>query len=190
MVLAIAERPTTDADFNDTIVPLIPYLYRVALSLTRKPAGADDLVQDTLLRAYRAYERFDGRYPKAWLVTIMRNANINNGRKKSAVLLDDPDTTFEHSTAFATGDEPSETVVEPVFDEQVAAAFNTLPEVFKQVIELVDIGDLSYQEAADLLDIPPGTVMSRLHRGRKRIRESLAETNERPAGRNFLRRTT
>ena len=189
MVLAMADRAKTQEDFNNTIVPLIPYLYRVALSLTRNGADADDLVQDTLLRAFRAYERFDGRYPKAWLVTIMRNANINKARKKSAVLLDDPDTTFEHSTKFATGDIAAYPVVEPVFDSEVAAAFNALPEPFKQVIELVDLGDLSYQEAADLLDIPPGTVMSRLHRGRKRIREQLTDSDAvRPEGRNFMRR--
>ncbi len=189
MVLAMAERAKTENDFNDTIVPLIPYLYRVALSLTRNGTEADDLVQDTLLRAFRAYDRFDGRYPKAWLVTIMRNANINKARKKSAVLLNDPDTTFEHSMKFATTDTTANHIVEPVFDEEVAAAFNALPEPFKQVIELVDLGDLSYQEAADLLEIPPGTVMSRLHRGRKRIREQLTDSDSvRPEGRNFLRR--
>ncbi len=170
-------RPATDAQvaFEQYVTPELEVLYRTARSLTRNQADAEDLVQDTLLRAFRAIERFDGRYPRAWLMTIMRNANINRARKKTPDLLDDPDLTFERSTEFAEHDGPEETVVEPVFDSAVAAAFDSLSPDFREVVELVDLNGLAYQEAADLIDVPVGTVMSRLHRARKRIRDHIGE---------------
>ncbi len=176
MVLLMT-RPATDAQaaFELHVVPELEILYRTARSLTRSSADAEDLVQDTLLRAFRAIDRFDGRYPRAWLLTIMRNANINRARKKRPDLLDDPDLTFERSTDFAENEGPEEIVVEPIFDASVQAAFEALPENFRAVVELVDLKGLSYQEAADRIDVPVGTVMSRLHRARKRIREDLRE---------------
>lgn len=161
--------------FEQHVVPELEVLYRTARSLTRNNADAEDLVQETLLRAFRAIERFDGRYPRAWLLTIMRNANINRARKKVPDLLDDPDLTFERSTEFADTVTPEDTVVDPVFDDTVHQALERLPENFKQVVELVDLQGMAYQDAADLLDIPVGTVMSRLHRARKRIRDEIAE---------------
>ena len=161
--------------FETHVLPELDVLYRTARSLTRNNADAEDLVQDTLLRAYRAIERFDGRYPRAWLLTIMRNANINRARKKKPDLLDDPEATFERSTEFAENHGPEEEVVEPVFDAVVQAAFDALSDDFRQVVELVDLNGLAYQEAADLLDIPVGTVMSRLHRARKRIRDDISK---------------
>lgn len=158
-------------------MPELELLYRTAWSLTRSEADAQDLVQDTMVRALRAIDRFDGRYPRAWLLTIMRNANINRVTKKRPDLLDDPDATFERSTRHADVDDPESLVVEPVFEAEVDDAFNALPEAFHQVIELVDLNGLSYQEAADVLDIPIGTVMSRLHRGRKRIRDHLSTSS-------------
>lgn len=175
-MLAMVTPPTNaDARFDEYVVPELEVLYRVARSLSRNDADAEDLVQDTLLRAYRAIERFDGRYPRAWLLTIMRNANINRARKKRPELLDDPDLTFE-TTAPGPGQDvrPEDLVVEPVFEAVVDDAYRALPDPFRQVIDLVDLNGLAYQEAADLLDIPVGTVMSRLHRARKRIREQLA----------------
>ncbi len=169
--------PKSDAQvaFDKYVVPELEVLYRTARSLTRNTADAEDLVQDTLLRAFRAIERFDGRYPRAWLMTIMRNANINRVRKKTPDLLDDPEMTFERSVDFAETEGPEETVVEPVFDSVVTAAFATLSPDFRQVVELVDLNALSYQEAADVIGVPVGTVMSRLHRARKRIRERIGE---------------
>lgn len=163
------------AKFDEYVVPELEVLYRTARSITRNNADAEDLVQETLLRSYRAIERFDGRYPRAWLLTIMRNANINRARKKTPDLLDDPDLTFERSIRFAETHTPEDTVVDPVFDAVVQEAFDRLPDNFRQVIELVDLEGLAYQAAADLIDIPVGTVMSRLHRARKRIREEIAE---------------
>ena len=161
------------ASFEKYVLPELDVLYRTAWSLTRSDFEAQDLVQDTLLRAFRAIDRFDGRYPRAWLLTIMRNANINRARKKKPDLLDDPDATFERSRDFADDDDPESLVVAPMFDAAVEAAFGDLSDKFREVVELVDLNGLAYQEAADLLDIPVGTVMSRLHRARKRIRDHL-----------------
>ncbi len=149
-------------------------MYRVAMSLTRNRADAEDLVQDTMLRAYRAIERFDGRYPRAWLLTILRNAQLNRVRRRRPELLRDPDTTMERladSSESATDVEA--TVVEGTFDTRVEASYRRLPEKFRAVVELVDLGSLTYQEAADVLEIPVGTVMSRLHRARNRIKKDL-----------------
>lgn len=176
-MVALMEKAPTEATkrFDEFVLPELDVLYRTAWSLTRSDADAQDLVQDTLLRAYRAIERFDGRHPRAWLLTIMRNANINRVRKKKPDLLDDPDATFERSTEFAEREHPESLVVDPVFDATVAQALTELPDIFQEIVELVDLNGLAYQEAADALGIPVGTVMSRLHRARKRIRDRLAD---------------
>jgi RNA polymerase sigma-70 factor (ECF subfamily) len=175
MVALMAPTTDTHAAFEEFVLPELDLLYRSAWSLTRSDADAKDLVQDTLLRAYRAIDRFDGRYPRAWLMTIMRNANINRVRKRQPDLLDDPDLAFERSISFAGGEDPEEVALDRTFDATVEEAFAGLSDIFRQVIELVDLNGLSYQEAADLLDIPVGTVMSRLHRARKRIRDHIEE---------------
>jgi len=149
-------------------------MFRVAMSLTRNRADAEDLVQDTMLRAYRAIERFDGRYPRAWLLTILRNAQLNRVRRKRPELLRDPDATMERvaDTSDAATDVEA-MVVDSTFDSAVEAAYRNLPEKFRSVVELVDLGSLSYKEAADVLDVPVGTVMSRLHRARNRLKKDL-----------------
>lgn len=176
LLMSSAEDTSTrQAKFDEHVVPQLDILYRTARSLTRSSSDAEDLVQETMLRAYRAIDRFDGRYARAWLLTIMRNANINRARKKTPDLLDDPDQTFERSTRFADQDTPEDEVVEPVFDAVVQDAFDRLPDDFRKVVELVDLNGLAYAEAAELLDVPVGTVMSRLHRARKRIRDEIGE---------------
>jgi len=147
---------------------------RVARSITGNPTDADDLVQDTLLRAYRSIDRFDGRYPRAWLLTIMRNAQINRVRRKRPSLMSDPDTTL---AVVANTDSDSQTpeaaVIDQTFDAAVERSLCAIPSQFRDAIHLVDIDGLSYNEAAAVLDVPVGTVMSRLHRGRKLIRNDL-----------------
>lgn len=169
--------PVTDthASFERYVLPELDVLYRTAWSLTRSDVDAQDLVQETLLRAYRAIDRFDGRYPRAWLMTIMRNANINRARKKKPDLLDDPDATFERSTTFAETETPEDIAMVDELDATIEESFRSLPDKFREVVELVDLNGLAYQEAADLLDVPVGTVMSRLHRARKRIRAHIEE---------------
>lgn len=169
--------------FARYVQPELDVLLRVALSITHDRADAEDLVQDTLLRAFRAIERFDGRHPRAWLLTIMRNAQINRVRRKRPELLRDPDLTFEHTASVAEEGASAEAqVIDPLFDADVEEAFDALPERFRSVVELVDLDGLSYQEAADVLGVPIGTVMSRLHRARKRIRDHLAANGRLPGG--------
>jgi RNA polymerase sigma-70 factor, ECF subfamily len=165
-----------EAAFSRYVIPEVDVLYRVARSITRHDADAEDLVQDTMLRAFRGIERFDGRHPRAWLLTIMRNAQINRVRRRRPVLLADPEEAADRSAAMI--DEtagPEQQVVERGFDAVVEDAYVALPEKFREVIDLVDLAGLSYEDAATVLEVPQGTVMSRLHRGRKRIREALAD---------------
>ena len=160
--------------FDVYVVPEIPVLYRVALSLARQPADAEDLVQDTLVRAYRAIDRFDGAYPRAWLLTILRHTHLNRVRVRSAVLLADGDSVASSLDRLGTATPAAEEiVVGEMFEAVVAEALAGLAAKHRQVIQLVDIDGLSYQEAADVLGVPRGTVMSRLHRARARIRTRL-----------------
>jgi RNA polymerase sigma-70 factor (ECF subfamily) len=164
------EGGTRQDAFAKYVLPEVEVLLRVARSLTRHPADAEDLVQDTLLRAYRAIERFDGRHPRAWLLTILRNTHANRGRGRRPEMLSDVET--QRAAAPAT-DEPEAVVLRGTFDAAVEQAFHALPDKFRFVVELVDLGGLSYQEVAVTLGVPVGTVMSRLHRGRGRIRAAL-----------------
>ena len=147
---------------------------RVARSITGNPTDADDLVQDTLLRAYRSIDKFDGRYPRAWLLTIMRNAQINRVRRKRPELMRDPDTTLAVvANTDSDSKTPEITYVEQTFDAAIERSLAAIPSQFREAIHLVDIDGLSYNEAAAVLDVPVGTVMSRLHRGRKLVRNDL-----------------
>lgn len=170
-------RPVDDshrrAAFDRFVVPEIDVLLRVARTIVSRPADAEDLVQDTLLRAYKGIESFDGRHPRAWLLTIMRNAHINGVRRRRPELLDDPDRDLDRlGQDDAPG--PEAIVVGETFDAVVVDALAALPEKFGRVVTLVDVDGLSYAEAAEVLGIPIGTVMSRLHRARSRIRDRLA----------------
>lgn len=156
--------------FAKYVLPEIDVLLRVARALTHHPADAEDLVQDTLLRAYRAIGRFDGRHPRAWLLTILRNSYANRGRGRQFEVLSDADAA--QAAAPAT-EEPEAIVLRGAFDTTVEAAFRALPDKFRRVVELVDLGGLSYQEVSVTIGVPVGTVMSRLHRGRGRIRAAL-----------------
>ncbi len=144
------------------------------MSITRNAADAEDLVQETLIRAYKAADRFDGRYPRAWLLTIMRNAQVNRVRRKRPELLRDPEAADRLIENQSPGESAEDVVVGAAFDATVEDAFGHLPDKFRQVITLVDLDGLSYQEAADVLGVPIGTVMSRLHRARRRIHDRLA----------------
>ena len=168
--------------FERYVVPELEVLSRVASSIVARPADAEDLVQETLLRAYQGVDRFDGAHPRAWLLTIMRNAEINRHRRRRPELMRDPDVEMARlaSQASGPGDLTDEIVLEQQFDGVVHTAFMSLPEKFRRVLELVDIDGLSYAETALLLGVPEGTVMSRVHRARKRIRDRLATSGIAP----------
>lgn len=176
------------AAFDRYVTPEIPVLYRVARSLTHQPSDAEDLVQDTLIRAFRAIDRFDGAHPRAWLLTILRHTHLNRIRGKSAVLLfEGEDGSVEATLERLAKPSPSaeEVVVDDMFEAAVADALRALPQKHGQVVELVDIQGLSYQAAAEHLGVPRGTVMSRLHRARARIREQLAKAGIVPKARRM-----
>lgn len=162
-----------DEAFSRFVLPEIDVLLRVATSITGDPVDAEDLVQDTLIRAYRAVDRFDGRHPRAWLLTILRNTQRNRVRRRRPGLLREPDAAMERLEAQPSAEDHPEGAVEATFDQAVEAAFASLPPKARRIVELVDLDGLSYQEAAEVLDVPVGTVMSRLHRARKRIRRHL-----------------
>ena len=177
----VREGESGDDVFNRLVLPEVDVMWRVAMSLTRNRADAEDLVQESLLRAYRAIDSFDGRYPRAWLLTILRNTERNRHRRRRPSLLNDPEIVEERGPA-TEADAVERRAEDREFDEAVTAALEELPENFRRVVELVDVDGLTYQEAADVLDVPLGTVMSRLHRARRRIRDVLVPAGFGPGG--------
>ena len=157
--------------FRRHVTPELGILLHVARTMTKGEHDAEDLVQETLLRAYRSIESFDGRHPRAWLFTIMRNAQINRTRRRRPELLDDPRDAENASADNAAL--PEDLVEGRLFRAAVVAALSTLPRRMREVAELVDMDGLTYPEAATALGVPVGTVMSRLHRARRRIRDQL-----------------
>jgi RNA polymerase sigma-70 factor, ECF subfamily len=160
-----------DEAFSRFVVPEIPGLFRMARSLTHDAHDAEDLVQDTLVRAYRAIGRFDGGHPRAWLFTILRRTHINRNRARRAEVFDDPHAV--ESIPERHESDPALRAEQVAFRQVVIEAMTRLTPTMRQVVELVDIESLSYAEAAAHLGVPIGTVMSRLHRGRRHIREEL-----------------
>ncbi|MDV6013622.1 sigma-70 family RNA polymerase sigma factor [Haloechinothrix sp. LS1_15] len=172
----MTELRTQREAFARYVLPELEILYRVARTLTNQPADAEDLVQDTLVRAYRSIGSFDGQYPRAWLLTILRNTERNRHRRRRPQLLDDPNQDVQQEAAPATREDPERTVMDGQFDAEVERAFRDLPERYREVMALIDIEGLTYAEAAEALGLPTGTVMSRLHRARKRVRAHLSGT--------------
>ncbi len=138
-------------------------------------------MQDTLIRAYRGIGGFDGAHPRAWLLTILRNTQINRTRRRRPTLLDDPEHAMATLADTSADSASAETlVVNASFDAVVDDAFRNLPDSFRRAVELVDIDGLTYAEAAALMGVPVGTVMSRLHRARRRMRDRLARAGLTP----------
>lgn len=164
-------RRASAAAFARYVEPEVPVLYRVALTMVTQPADAEDLVQDTLVRAYRAVDRFDGAHPRAWLLTILRNTHRNRARTRIPALLHEDETGCLDRGG--DGRSAEDIVVDAEFEAVVADALAALPAVHRTVVQLVDVDGLTYAEAALALGVPRGTVMSRLHRARARIRTRL-----------------
>jgi RNA polymerase sigma-70 factor, ECF subfamily len=181
-----AARIATDARdrirFEEEALALSDQVYRVARHLAGSREDADELVQETYVRAFRSWRSYQpGTNLRAWLLRILTNLNIDRGRRAQRT---PPMQGLEANDYFlydrltegdgAASDE--DRVVERLSQDDIVAALSAVPHDFRDVIVLVDIGDFSYQDAAQILDIPIGTVMSRLHRGRRILKRELAET--------------
>lgn len=161
--------------FRDYVQPEIEVLLRVATSLTGRAGGAEDLVQETLIRAFRGIDSFDGRYPRAWLLTILRRTHINMHRRQRPGVVDNLETLHGSRPAFGSATDASaeDQVVDQQLHPVLQQAVESLDPRFRQVLMLVDVDQLSYAEAATALDVPVGTVMSRLSRAREKVRRHL-----------------
>ena len=161
--------------FRCYVEPEIEVLLRVAQTLTGSWADSEDLVQDTVIRAYRGIDRFDGAHPRAWLLTILRHTHLNSRRRQRPDLLGDPVALDQHQPAFgaATVPSPEDTVTDRLLDAALQRAVDSLDPRFRTVLLLIDADQLSYAEVGELLGIPVGTVTSRLSRARKRVRGQL-----------------
>jgi len=146
----VVERHARREAFVRYVQPEMAVLYRVALSMTRQPGDAEDLVQETLLRALRSLRDFDGAHPRAWLLTILRNTERNGHRRARPELLDHPDELADLVTA-PSAEGPEALLLDAVFDSAVERACRTLPAAHRQVVALVDIDGHSYAEAAAVL---------------------------------------
>src|SRR5690606_37477672 len=161
----------------------IDALYRTALRMTRNEADAEDLVQETYLRAFRSLHQFtEGTNLRAWLFRIMTNAYINEYRRRqrrpSKASLDDLEEFYLYDHLIESGVQPSverpeDIVLSQLSVDSVINAIEDLPEEFRQVVLLADVEGFSYREIASIVDIPMGTVMSRLYRARRRLQRTL-----------------
>jgi RNA polymerase sigma-70 factor (ECF subfamily) len=181
--LRIATEARDRVRFEEDALALSDDVYRVARHLAGSRDEAEDLVQETYARAFRSWRSFQpGTNLRAWLLRILTNLNIDRGRRRQRAPemqpLEEGDYFLYNKLEEAAGDGTSDAdrVVERLSQDDVVSALSAVPHDFRDVLVLVDIGDFSYQDAASILDIPVGTVMSRLHRGRRILKQGLAET--------------
>ena len=177
---ASAEAARERSRFEEEALTHAEHLWRIALRLTGSPQAAEDLVQDTYLRAFRSWRSYTpGTNLAAWLATIMRNANMDELRRQSrrppSEPLDEQSDYYLYNRLAESGRGPQEQVLARLSGEGVVQALAQVPENFREVVVVVDVGDFSYAEAAEILGIPIGTVMSRLYRGRRLLKQRLAE---------------
>jgi RNA polymerase sigma-70 factor (ECF subfamily) len=165
-------------EFEDAALVHLDSLYRAALRLTGQRADADDIVQETFLRAFKSFHRFNpGTNCRAWLFTIMRNAFLNRVRAAGREVLEDDMDRHELERTLLAGLEvpgPEEAFFQTVLHGDVDRALKKLPLAFREAVILADLEGLSYREIAEVLGCPVGTVMSRLSRGRRLLRAALA----------------
>ena len=176
----IAEQERDRVRFEEEVLELSDQVYRVARRLVSSREEAEDLVQDTYARAFRSWRSYTpGTNLRAWLLRILTNLNIDRGRREQRTPATQPmeeaDYFLYNRLEESSGSNDEERVADRLSQEGVVQALSAVPHDFRDVIVLVDIGDFSYQEAAQILDIPIGTVMSRLHRGRRVLKSELAE---------------
>lgn len=168
-------------EFEQQVLGHADSLYRVALRMTRSQADAEDLVQDSLIKAVRASHQFEvGTNLRAWLVRILTNTFINKYKRgvleRSMLDQKNPDPVSDGWTSVATlaaMKDPESHALRPMLVEEIQVALDAIPEDFRLAVLLVDVQELSYKEAAEALGCPIGTVMSRLHRGRRLLKNHL-----------------
>jgi RNA polymerase sigma-70 factor (ECF subfamily) len=168
--------------FEEEALELADQVYRVARRMVGTREEAEELVQDTYARAFRGWKSFTpGTNMRAWLLRILTNLNTDRGRKVQRTPdlqpLEESDYYLANKVAAVEGEQAldQERVVERLSQGGVVDALAALPHDFRDVVVLVDLGEFSYAEAAQILDVPIGTVMSRLHRGRRILKKTLAE---------------
>jgi RNA polymerase sigma-70 factor (ECF subfamily) len=181
-----AQRLATEARdrvrFEEDALALSDQVYRVARHLAKSREDADELMQETYARAFRSWRSFTpGTNMRAWLLRILTNLNIDRGRRQQRAPQMQPleaNDYFLYDRLAENGDGISdeEQVVERLSQDDIVTALSAVPHDFRDAIVLVDLGDFSYADAAQILDIPVGTVMSRLHRGRRILKRELAES--------------
>jgi RNA polymerase sigma-70 factor (ECF subfamily) len=182
-VEAPGEAPAREAlervRFEEEALSHADQLYRVALRLSGSQQTAEELVQEAYLRAFRGWRGYrPGTNLAAWLATILRNAFLDEARKQSRrpgqESIDDTSEYYLYNHLAETAAEPQEAVLNRLSGGAIVDSLSEIPPNFREVVVLVDIGDFSYQDAADILGVPIGTVMSRLHRGRRALKQALA----------------
>lgn len=176
----LAEGARDRANFEEEALALADQVYRVARGVSRSKEEAEDLMQETYARAFRSWQSYTpGTNLRAWLLRILTNLNIDRGRRAQRAPdqqpLEESDYFLYNRLEAASGETEEERVLERLSQDHVAEALSAVPHDFRDVLVLVDIGDFSYADAAQILDIPIGTVMSRLHRGRRILKKELAE---------------
>jgi RNA polymerase sigma-70 factor (ECF subfamily) len=159
-------------------------LYGTALRLTRNEADAQDLVQDTYVKAFRGRKQFTpGTHLKAWLFTILHNTFRNNRRDSGRDPVDVDSERLDLAAPVDRSGTPEEHLLREALGPDLQAALDSLPEAFRQAVWLRDVEEFSYAEIAEMLDIPAGTVMSRISRGRRMLYERMIGKNLEPAAR-------
>jgi RNA polymerase sigma-70 factor, ECF subfamily len=178
----LAEEARARVRFEEEALELSDQVYRVARRLVGSREEAEDLVQDTYARAFRAWQQYQpGTNLRAWLFRILTNLNIDRGRRvqrqPESQPLEEGDYFLYNKLESSIGDSnpDEERVIEQLSQNSIVEALAEVPHDFRDVVVLVDIGEFSYADAAQILDIPVGTVMSRLHRGRRVLKQNLAE---------------
>ena len=174
----MASAPPAESAFERDVLPHLDLMYRVALRLTGEPANAEDLVQETVLKAFRAWGSFrQGTNARGWLLTILRNTFINEyRRRRRAPALVDIDVADQREIAAEHGgSDPEGEFFNLLVDDRILAAVDALPEEFREVVVLSDIEGLGYAQIAQTLEVPVGTVKSRLSRGRRQLQAALRD---------------